>query len=153
MARLQKKKQNEDFCEELEENTVSDEEIEKKEAELRFKKNDKLVKAEKKKLLKILAKIDENLIKICDSLIENIAFMSVTLDDLIKTIKANGVKEFYMNGKGQFGYKKSVEVDVYNAMQKNYQSSTKLLIDILTKDESSNGSEEELKEFFARPRK
>lgn len=58
-----------------------------------------------------------------------------------------------MNGKGQFGYKKSVEIDVYNAMQKNYQSSTKLLIDILTKDESSNGSEEELKEFFARPRK
>ena len=153
MARLQKKNQDEEFSEDLNEDTNSDELAKQKEAELRFKKNDKLVKAEKKKIIKIIAKIDENLIKICDSLIENIAFMSVTLDDLIKTIKAQGVKEFYMNGKGQFGYKKSVEIDVYNAMQKNYQSSTKLLIDILTKDESSNGSEEELKEFFARPRK
>jgi len=154
MTRLQKKNQNNEFSEEIEENNSFSELERKKQAEIRFKKNDKLVKAEKKKLLKILSKIDENLIKICDSLIENIAFMSVMLDDLIKTIKADGVKEVYMNGKGQFGYKKSVEVDVYNSMQKNYQSSAKLLIDILTKDDSSNGDAiEEIKEKFASGRK
>ncbi len=154
MARLQKKNQNSEFSEEIDNDFISDEVMTKKEEELRFKANDKKVKAEKKKLLKILSKIDENLIKICDSLIENIAFMSVTLDDLIKTIKAQGVKEFYCNGKNQFGYKKSVEIEVYNAMQKNYQSSMKLLIDMLQKDDSSNGDDlEKLKEYFARGRK
>lgn len=154
MAKLKKKNQNNEVSENIEENNTFSETLPADNSEVRFKKNDKAIKAEKKKLLKILSKIDENLIKICDSLIENIAFMSVTLDDLIKTIKAQGVKEYYCNGKNQFGYKKSVEIEVYNAMQKNYQSSMKLLIDMLTKDDSSNGDEvEKLKEYFARGRK
>lgn len=154
MARLQKKNQNSEFSEEIDNDFISDEVIAKKEEELRFKANDKKVKAEKKKLLKILSKIDENLIKICDSLLENVAFMSVLLDDLVKTIKAQGVKEVYKNGRNQFGYKESVESQSYNKYMKSYQSSMKLLIDMLTKDESSNGNEaEELKEYFARGRK
>lgn len=154
MARLQKKKQNSEFSEEIDNDFISDEVMTKKEEELRFKANDKKVKAEKKKLLKILSKIDENLIKICDSLLENVAFMSVLLDDLVKTIKAQGVKEVYKNGRNQFGYKESVESQSYNKYMKSYQSSMKLLIDMLTKDESSNGNEvEELKEYFARGRK
>ena len=154
MARLQKKNQNSEFSEEIDNDFISDKVIAKKEEELRFKANDKKVKAEKKKLLKILSKIDENLIKICDSLLENVAFMSVLLDDLVKTIKAQGVKEVYKNGRNQFGYKESVESQSYNKYMKSYQSSMKLLIDMLTKDESSNGSEvEELKEYFARGRK
>ena len=64
MARLQKKNQNSEFSEEIDNDFISDEVIAKKEEELRFKANDKKVKAEKKKLLKILSKIDENLIKI-----------------------------------------------------------------------------------------
>ena len=154
MARLQKKNQNSEFSEEIDNDFISDEVIAKKEEELRFKANDKKVKAEKKKLLKILSKIDENLIKICDSLLENVAFMSVLLDDLVKTIKAQGVKEVYKNGRNQFGYKESVESQSYNKYMKSYQSSMKLLIDMLTKDESSNGNEvEELKEYFACGRK
>ena len=134
MARLQKKNQNSEFSEEIDNDFISDEVITKKEEELRFKANDKKVKAEKKKLLKILSKIDENLIKICDSLLENVAFMSVLLDDLVKTIKAQGVKEVYKNGRNQFGYKESVESQSYNKYMKSYQSSMKLLIDMLTKD-------------------
>lgn len=154
MARLQKKNQNSEFSEEIDNDFISDEVMTKKEEELRFKANDKKVKAEKKKLLKILSKIDENLIKICDSLLENVAFMSVLLDDLVKTIKAQGVKEVYKNGRNQFGYKESVESQSYNKYMKSYQSSMKLLIDMLTKDESSNGNEvEELKKYFARGRK
>lgn len=154
MAKLKEKNQNSEVSENIEENNTFSESLPTDNSEVRFKKNDKAIKAEKKKLLKILSKIDENLIKICDSLIENIAFMSVTLDDLIKTIKAQGVKEYYCNGKNQFGFKKSVEIEVYNAMQKNYQSSMKLLIDMLQKDDSSNGDDlEKLKEYFACGRK
>ena len=117
-----------------------------------YKINDKKIKNEKKNLLKILSKIDENLLKMADSLIENIAFMCVILDGLIETIKKNGVKEFYRNGQNQFGYKKTVEVDIYNIMQKNYQSSMKILIDMLMKDNSNGEETEELKKYFARGR-
>lgn len=42
----------------------------------------------------------------------------------------------------------------FNKYMKSYQSSMKILIDLLTKDESSNGNEvEELKTYFARSRK
>lgn len=147
---------NEDFetSEDLEEFSICDTKLAEKNEIENFKKNDKLVKAEKKKLLKILSKIDENLIKICDSLVENIAFMSVTLDQLIESIKKQGVKEVYKNGRNQFGFKESVESQAYNKYMKSYQSSIKLLIDMLTKDDSSNGDEiEELKKLFARGRK
>lgn len=154
MAKSQKKNQNNEFSENIDDDCNFSEFASDIEAEKRFKKNDKAIKAEKKKLLKILSKIDENLIKICDSLLENIAFMSVLLDDLIKTIKLQGVKEYYKNGQNQFGFKESVESQSYNKYMKSYQSSMKILIDMLTKDESSNGNEvEELKKYFARGRK
>ena len=154
MAKSQKKNQNNEFSKNIDDDYNFSEFDSDIEAEKRFKKNDKAIKAEKKKLLKILSKIDENLIKICDSLLENIAFMSVLLDDLIKTIKSQGVKECYKNGQNQFGFKESVESQSYNKYMKSYQSSMKILIDMLTKDESSNGNEvEELKKYFARGRK
>lgn len=154
MAKLQKINQNSEFSQNFDEDLCSDRIPTKEENEIRFKANDKKVKAEKKKLLKILSKIDENLLKICDSLLENVAFMSVLLDDLVKTIKAQGVKEVYRNGKYQCGYKESVESQSYNKYMKSYQASMKLLIDMLTKDETSNGNEvEDLKEYFARGRK
>ena len=124
-----------EFSEEMDDDLTFDEIVTQEEAEKRFKANDKKIRAEKKKLLKILSKIDENLIKICDSLLENVAFMSVILDDLVKTIKTDGVKEVYKNGKNQFGFKESVESQSYNKYMKSYQSSMKLLIDMLTKDE------------------
>ena len=117
-----------------------------------MKDNNKLVKKEKKKLLKILELIDSNLLKICDSLIENIAFMSVTLNNLMQEIKDNGIKEEYKNGQNQFGFKKSVEIEVYNTMQKNFQSAMKLLIDMLSKNGLNDDTSEELKKYFARPR-
>lgn len=153
MASKQKKNQNIDVSENIEENNIFSESEDEIDAKFRLAKNDKLIKSEKKKLLKILSKIDENLIKITDSLIENIAFMSVTLDDLMTTIKSKGVKEFYKNGKNQFGYKESVEIKIYNTMQKNFQSSMKVLIDMLQKDDSSGDeAKKQLEKYFARGR-
>jgi hypothetical protein len=141
-----------DVSENMEEFNSFSESEDDEQAKIRLKKNDKLIKTTKKKLLKILSKIDENLLKISDSLIENIAFMSVTLDDLMQKIKANGVKEYYCNGKNQFGFKESVEIKIYNTMQKNFQSSMKLLIDMLSRNGLNDDETEELKKMLARPR-
>lgn len=149
MPKKTKKNENIENSENIEKNNnFSDSD----ESKIRLATNDKLIKSTKKKLLKILSKIDENLLKISDSLIENIAFMSVTLDDLMSKIKANGVKEYYCNGKNQYGFKESVEIKIYNTMQKNFQTSMKLLIDMLSRNGLNDDETEEIKKMFARPR-
>lgn len=153
MTKKQNKNQNNDVSENIEENNFFSESEDDLDAKFRLAKNDKLIKKTKQKLLKILSKIDENLLKISDSLVENIAFMSVMLDDLMQKIKANGVKEYYCNGKNQFGFKESVEIKIYNTMQKNFQSSMKLLIDMLSRNDGNNEDAiEEVKKLLARPR-
>ena len=54
-----------------------------------------------------------------ENLIENASFMSVQLDELKEHITIFGVKESYMNGSNQFGYKESVESKTYNKLIKN----------------------------------
>lgn len=116
-----------------------------------IEKNNK-IKKEKQILEKIFKKIDKNKQKIVEKLIDNVAFMSITLDELKEDIKKYGIKEEYMNGKNQFGFKESVESKTYNTMLKNYMSAIKQLIDLLPIDEQKNAGEDLLK-FIASGKK
>lgn len=69
--------------------------------------------------------------KICLQLILNAVFMEEQLTQLQTKIRENGVKSEYQNGENQWGEKKSVEVDVYNAMIKNYAAVIRQLGDML----------------------
>lgn len=91
------------------------------------------IKAEIKRLSAIFTKLDLKTKKSVHSLIENAAFMSVTLEDLRKEINLNGVVEQYKNGENQFGVKKSAHVEVYNVMIKNHMAIMKQLSDLLPK--------------------
>ena len=64
--------------------------------------------------------------------------MKVELANLKEHNIKYGIKEFYMNGKGQFGYKESVESKTYNNMIKNYMNAIKQLNEYLPKDEKIN---------------
>ena len=114
-------------------------------------KNNK-IKKERQMLDRVFKKIDKNKRKIVEKLIDNVAFMSITLDDLKEDMKVNGIKEEYMNGKNQFGFKESVESKTYNNMFKNYMSAIKQLIDLLPVDEQKNAGEDLLK-FIASGKK
>lgn len=116
-----------------------------------IEKNNK-IKKEKQMLEKIFKKIDKNKQKIVEKLIDNVAFMSITLDELKEDIKKYGIKEEYMNGKNQFGFKESVESKTYNTILKNYMSAIKQLIDLLPIDEQKNAGEDLLK-FIASGKK
>lgn len=96
------------------------------------------ITTEKNKLLKVFEGSDKNIKKIAIPLIENASYMKVELTHLKKYNVENGIKEFYMNGKGQFGYKESVESKTYNTMIKNYIAVIKQLNEILPKDKSIN---------------
>ena len=68
-------------------------------------------------------------------MLDNAAFMAVTLEGLAKTISKKGCIEEYQNGANQSGIKKSTEVDVYNTMIKNYKSIVDTLLGLLPKNE------------------
>lgn len=55
-------------------------------------------------------------------LLENLAFMKVTLDDLQKNINAAGCSEEWKNGENQFGKKASADLQAYNSLIKNYNT-------------------------------
>lgn len=63
-------------------------------------------------------------------LIFNLVFMEEQLAQLQAEIREKGVVSEYQNGENQWGTRKSPEVDVYNAMLKNYISGIKQLNEI-----------------------
>lgn len=113
-------------------------EVNKKRTSKEIAEYNRQITTEKNKLTKIFEKCDDNIKKIANPLIENASYMKVELAYLKKYNIENGIKEFYMNGKGQFGFKESVESKTYNTMMKNYMSVIKQLNDMLPKDETIN---------------
>jgi predicted transcriptional regulator len=101
------------------------------------KKNNKDISKEERinkeirRLKRIFKKMDNDTKKVTQSLVENAAFMAVTLEDLQETINREGVVSEYQNGANQWGTKKSPEVEVYNTMIKHYMSIVKQLTDLL----------------------
>jgi predicted transcriptional regulator len=92
------------------------------------------IKKEIRRLRRIFKKMDDDTKKATQSLLENAAFMAITLEDLQEVINREGVISEYQNGANQWGTKKSPEVEVYNTMIKHYMSIIKQLTDLLPKD-------------------
>lgn len=132
--------------------TILDENNKEKFTKEQLENKKKKIKQQKNKLVKIFKQLDKNTLSLVQNLINEVAFMSVTLEENRAYIEEHGVKELYMNGKGQFGYKESVESKNYNAMIKNYTNVVKQLVDFLPKDEKKNAGEDLLK-FIASGRK
>lgn len=105
------------------------------------------VNAEVDRLWKLLDGIDDNKRGMAKRLVENSAFMAVTLSDLQETITRDGVTEKYQNGSNQYGIKKSAAVEVYNTLIKNFTVVNKQLIDLAPE---AAGVVDELLEFIKR---
>lgn len=84
--------------------------------------NESRIKKEKRRLLQYYNGLNESKLALVLPLIEQAAFMRVTLDTLQISINANGVSEDYKNGENQFGKKASAEISAYNSLIKNYTS-------------------------------
>lgn len=102
----------------------------------------KKIKKETLRLKKLFNDLPENKKKMADKLIENASFMSITLDELKEDIKKYGVKETYVNGKDQYGFKESIESKTYNTMIKNYMNIIKQLNDMLPEQKQINEDDE-----------
>lgn len=74
---------------------------------------------EKKRLMEVFESLDENRKKTVEALIENAAFMRVTLREMQEEISRNGYMTEYQNGENQKGWKKSPAVEIHIAMTRN----------------------------------
>lgn len=92
------------------------------------------IKKEESRLKLLFGKIEPKSKSLAKDLIQNAAFLSVTLSELQKKINLNGVTEKYQNGANQFGTKISSDAMVYNTMVKNFSNIIKQLTDFLPKD-------------------
>lgn len=114
---------------------------EREDTELIIEKNKK-IKKELNRLKKLFKDLPENKKKISEKLIDNAAFMSISLEELKKDIILYGVKEPYVNGKDQYGFKESVESKTYNTTIKNYMAIIKQLNDMLPEEKKIDEEDE-----------
>lgn len=92
---------------------------------------EKRISAELKRLNQFFEKADANQRALVAPLLQNAAFMKVTLEDLQEQINEEGVTEVYQNGANQKGVKQSATLQSYNALIKNYTSVIKALSHLL----------------------
>lgn len=109
---------------------------------------DKRIKKELSKLKNIYKNLDKNTQKVTEKLINNASFLAIVLEELQEHIRINGVKEQYKNGKDQYGYKQSVEADLYNKYLKNYMGIIKQLTDLLHKEIAAKDDDDGFMDFI-----
>ena len=101
------------------------------------------IKKEQKRLQDIFKNLDTSKKKTVEKLIEDAAFMAVTLEETRQIIARDGIVETYQNGANQTGVKKSSAVEVYDKMVNTYSRVVKQLTDLIPERVIFDPEEEE----------
>lgn len=107
---------------------------------------DKAIKRELKKLKDIFKNLPDNKKKLCSSLIDNAAFMAVTLKALSDEINAMGAVYEMHNGKQQMFCENPAQKS-YNTMINRYTAVIKQLLDLLPESQQE-ATQDELTTFI-----
>lgn len=89
------------------------------------------ITAEVERISALFESADDNKKALATPLIENAAFMRVTLAEMQAIINRDGVIDHYTNGKNQGGAKASAAVQGYNSLVKNYAAVIKTLLGLV----------------------
>lgn len=89
------------------------------------------ITAEVERINALFERADANKMAIARPLIENAAFMRVTLAEMQEIINRDGVIDHYTNGQHQGGAKASAAVQGYNSLVKNYTAIIKTLMSLV----------------------
>lgn len=95
----------------------------------------KRIKKETNRLKRLFSKIDDNKKKLVFTTIEDVAFMTVTMQDLREQIVREGTTVEYKNGENQYGTKQSPDAQLYLQMSQKQTQAMKILVDCLPKTE------------------
>jgi len=100
------------------------------------------IRTEIARLNKIFNDLPANKLNLAKGLIESASFMKVTLSDMEKDLLKNGSVGYYSQSPDLPTFERTRPVaQLYNTMNKNYQTIIKQLTDMLPKDESIVRSE------------
>lgn len=99
---------------------------------------EKRIKKELKRISKFFKDIPPGQKEIVAPLLQNSAFMKVTMEDMQEIINTEGVEDRYRNGNAQYGTKPSAIVQAYNSMLKNYTTVTAKLLALIPKEEEAS---------------
>lgn len=99
--------------------------------ELRIKKAIRTLKS-------ILSDLSEKEMKTVESLVERVAFMQITLEDLEADINQNGITEMFSQSPNSVYERQRPAVNAYNSLLANYNKSCKQLYDLLPKDKGAD---------------
>lgn len=135
--------ENEDVWDEVER-------TEKYDSAADYLEESKRIKKEVNRLKKLFKDIDENKKKLVFSTIEDIAFMTVTMQNLRENIVRTGTTVKYKNGENQYGTKQSPDAQLYLQMSQKHTQAMKILLDCMPKTEKKNiGPEDDFDDFVA----
>lgn len=107
----------------------------------------KRIKKEVSRLKRLFANIDENKKKLVFTTIEDVAFMTVTMQDLREEIIREGTTCEYKNGANQYGTKQSPQAQLYLQMSQKQTQAMKILVDCLPKTEKAPLKSDGFEEF------
>lgn len=93
----------------------------------------KRIKKEIGRLKRLFKEIDENKKKLVQTTIEDVAFLTVTMQDLRENIVRDGTTCDYKNGANQYGTKQSPDAQLYLQMSQKQTQAMKILIDCMPK--------------------
>jgi hypothetical protein len=110
----------------------------------------KKVKNALKKLLKTQNLPDEKL-KTVDGMIQRVAFMQITLEDLEADINKNGTTELFSQTPGVKYQRERPASAIYNKLIKNYSTACKQIFDLLPDEKAADIPKggEKLMQFIA----
>ena len=91
------------------------------------------IKKEVRRLKRLFKEIDENKKKLVFTTIEDVAFMTITMQDLRETIVRKGTSVVYKNGENQYGLKQSPDAQLYLQLSQKQTQAMKILLDCLPK--------------------
>lgn len=109
----------------------------------------KRINREKNRLRKLFKDIDENKKKLVLTTIDDIAFMTITMQDLRENIIRDGTTVEYKNGENQYGTKQSPDAQLYLQFSQKQTQAMKILTDCLPKQEKPVRTDDDFRAFVA----
>lgn len=108
------------------------------------------IKKEVTRLRKVFKDIDENKKKLVFATIDDVAFMTITMQDLREKIVRTGTTVKYKNGENQYGTKQSPDAQLYLQMSQKQTQAMKILVDCLPKNiKNINLPEDDFDDFVS----
>lgn len=128
-----------------------EQEAQKREAEFdsisEYLEKNRRIEKEVRRLKRLFSKIDKNKKNLVFATIEDIAFLTITMQDLRDQIIREGTTVEYKNGENQYGTKQSPDAQLYLQMSQKQTQAMKILVECLPKTEKPVARDDGFEDF------